>query len=503
MLVFFCSLIAVGGDSFCVVGTRVVDFDGMPKVPLSIGCHYKPYLYGLYWTASPRADVWFLLHLVITLVVLLCLSLVIFLLIMTLTCQLGRIPMWVKKTLLIVMLCFPFFELIPIPVDQHVEHEFCRNVKPSTEDLYTDVTIGHWWYRPGWVFTHLTGEGERYGPPYCEVLDDDKFLFAQPWQPYYQNPDVGSSLNGSHGEYTGSDDLDEASRKRRRKEMETNVHRSGGGEKVKVVSGPPEQQTGKYCYSFAAGQCVRAAAGKPCKFKHELPASWPREGPLPPPLPAPPEDPDVEKRAKQEAADLDRHDGRVYIFYRDFYVDFYTKIVLSGLIILLSIQIYRWSRGSVWWWLVRHSTPFELYWQRVGRVWAFPLILLVCLWLLLSGWDPFEIYRHRDVTYEEQIHLLKLVGHEFSRYDPISRLGYTHYRVVVYSQVILDYLRKNHYGSGPYKGAYSTLQFSARGFTEFYPDQIIDDTVAYFCNCCERALVKSQLQQNGRVIPVT
>jgi len=68
-----------------------------------------------------------------------------------------------------------------------------------------------------------------------------------------------SSLNGSHGEYTNTDDHDNAERKRRHKESVNHTFQNGFG-KTKVQNGPPNP----VCKFYALGKCTR----QQCRFAH-------------------------------------------------------------------------------------------------------------------------------------------------------------------------------------------------------------------------------------------
>lgn len=78
---------------------------------------------------------------------------------------------------------------------------------------------------------------------------------------FYNLHDVVSSLNGSHGEYTCTDDHDDAERIRRIKESKTNLHRSN---RTETGNGSKPQIGPKVCYDFLHGVCVRPN----CKFPH-------------------------------------------------------------------------------------------------------------------------------------------------------------------------------------------------------------------------------------------
>lgn len=114
------------------------------------------------------------------------------------------------------------------------------------------------------VVDRVSVQGERPGPDYS--------VLGAVWRVDVDDPDVVSQLSGSHGEWTGLDDVEKKelndARKRAHKEAKTNKHRAAAQHKPKKGEKAPEKKKVP-CKFFAIGECKY---GEKCRFDHSQPA---------------------------------------------------------------------------------------------------------------------------------------------------------------------------------------------------------------------------------------
>lgn len=253
-----------------------------------------------------------------------------------------------------------------------------------------------------------------------------KWLIGYILPPRPQNlHEVRVALNGNNGEATNGDDLDS----RAKKEAKNKLHRKFDQEKKKVAFGPKQEDLEKHqekevklCKFF---NTPRGCKVKNCKFAHV-----------------------VREKTKQELADEDRFECRVYF-------------KIPGGFFVELFYFFVWLVHYLYGWVGRDEIIDRLtYWQANAAFMANDLTTVIAVKPLLY------------------VPLL-------SRLNINEHLRYTHYADLQTSVKIYNYLRDQCGSMSNSDKVMHTLHFNCSMFTANYPDDIIINTITRFKNVLE------------------